>query len=128
MFNEAFPQYLAIGMTYDEYWHGDPSLARAYRKAYAMRRDERNWELWMQGMYVYTALLCVAPVMRAFTKGHVEPGKYPDEPFPITEQQARDQEVARQKANFDKMIAEMNALSERELKRRNETKEVGADA
>ena len=34
VFEECFPYYLAIGMSSAEYWEGDPSLARYYRKAH----------------------------------------------------------------------------------------------
>ena len=56
LFDSVFPQYLAIGMSSAEYWHGDPKLVRAYRKAWEMKRDQRNWEMWLQGMYYYDAL------------------------------------------------------------------------
>lgn len=131
VFYELFPQYLAIGMTYDEYWHGCPSLARAYRKAWEMKRDQRNWELWLQGAYVYDALLKAAPVLRAsFSKGKVEPGKYPDQPYPITERQLRDREDAEKKAAFDRMLNDLNATNDRERKRRAQemTKEAREDA
>lgn len=125
IFNEAFPQYLFMGMSYEEYWRGKPGLVRAYRKAWKMKREERNWEMWMQGAYFYNALLCVAPVMRAaLSKEKVEPGKYMDAPFPLTEKEAQEQEIARERAETKRMLAKMEADSARELKRRKEAEEV----
>ena len=43
-------------MTADEYWHGSPELMQAYRKAYKIRKEEKNWELWLQGLYFKHAL------------------------------------------------------------------------
>ena len=37
IFDEFLPEYMAIGMTYDEYWDGEFGTKRAARKAYAIR-------------------------------------------------------------------------------------------
>jgi hypothetical protein len=59
IFEESFPFYLAIGMSYAEYWNGDCSLARYYRKAYQIKQDEINHNAWLQGLYVYDAVSTV---------------------------------------------------------------------
>ena len=119
VFDEVFPQYLFYGMSADEFWRGDPSLARAYRKAHEMSLRRRNWEMWMQGAYIYDALLCVAPVFRTnFSKSKPEPGKYPEKPWPITERDAREQEQQEQRARMERMLAVMNAESELAAMRR----------
>ena len=56
IFEECFPFYLAIGMSYAEYWEGDSKLARYYRKAYQIKQEEINNTAWLQGMYVYDAI------------------------------------------------------------------------
>lgn len=56
IFEECFPFYLAIGMSYAEYWEGDSTLARYYRKAYQIKQDEINNNAWLQGMYIYDAV------------------------------------------------------------------------
>ena len=53
---EAFPFYLAIGMSYTEYWDGDPVLAQYYRKAYLIKQEEINNTAWLQGLYIYDAV------------------------------------------------------------------------
>ena len=124
LFMRVFPDYLAMGMTYEQFWFGKPYLARDYRKAYESRRRLDEWGRWRMGAYIYNALLCVAPVMRAaFSKDKVEPGKYPDEPWPLTEKEARAKEEAREKENYERYIANMRAASDRELKRRAEAEE-----
>lgn len=55
-FEECFPFYLAIGMSSAEYWEGDPSLARYFRKAYKIKQEEMNNNSWLQGLYVYDAI------------------------------------------------------------------------
>lgn len=56
IFNECFPFYLAIGMSSAEYWSGDPSLARYFRKAYEIKQEEINNNAWLQGLYIYDAV------------------------------------------------------------------------
>ena len=55
-FEESFPFYLAIGMSFAEYWTGDPSLVRYYRKAYQIKQEEINNTAWLQGLYIYDAV------------------------------------------------------------------------
>lgn len=125
VFVRVFPQYLAMGMTSDEFWKGNPSLVEAYREAWEIKREYKNWELWLQGGYIYDALLKVAPVMRAaLGKGRVEPGKYPEKPYPISEKQAEKREEDTKRAAFDRLLAALNADSEAELKRRAEKKKI----
>ena len=37
-FSLLCPQYMAMGMTYDEFWYGNPSMVRAYRKAWEIKQ------------------------------------------------------------------------------------------
>jgi len=118
-FAKLCPRYMAMGMTYTEFWHSNTSVHYAYRKAYELRQAQTNWSLWMQGMYNFNALLCAAPVIRmTMGKGRVEPGKYPDEPYPLTAKEAREREERRERENYERYIARMNAMSEREMQRR----------
>lgn len=126
IFNMLFPRYLAMGMTYDEYWNKSPSLVRAYRKAWQMKREQKNYEMWMQGMYIYNALLCVAPVMRtSFGGGKVEPGKYPDRPYPMSEKEAQEREAEKDRENFERFLAQLKADSKRIHDQQQEVSEVG---
>lgn len=60
----------------------------------------------------------------ALSKTKVEPGKYPDEPYPLTEKELREREERRERENYERYIAKMEADSERELKRRAEAKKL----
>ena len=48
LFNEVLPHYLAIGMTIDEFWNGDPWLTVTYRKAWDIKRHNENFRAWAQ--------------------------------------------------------------------------------
>jgi len=39
-FNEAFPHYLAMGMSYSDYWENDCTMVIAYRKAFQIRQEQ----------------------------------------------------------------------------------------
>ena len=83
-FYESFPYYLSIGMTPEQYWDGDCTLTKYYRKAEEIRNEKRNQELWLQGMYIYEALCDVSPIMNGFAKKGTKPHPYSDRPYSIT--------------------------------------------
>lgn len=103
IFEEQFPYYLSIGMTPNEYWSGDCTLVRYYRKAHLLKIQEKNQELWLQGKYFYDAICGVAPVLHAFAKNGTQPIPYTEEPYPVTmaEVQARKEREERRK--FEKL-------------------------
>lgn len=119
IFTQVFPYYLAMGMTYDEFWHGPPSLARDYRKAHEIQRHERNNEMWMQGRYIFDALRC-APLLVGFPeKGYKVPSEagYPDMPYPLSDKEAEEREIMRKNENTKRFIAQLEAESKRTLEK-----------
>ncbi len=73
IFEEAFPYYLAIGMTYELYWDGRPELAISYRKADVLKQQRSNNDAWLQGAYIR---LAVASTLD-------KKAKYPKAPFDL---------------------------------------------
>lgn len=57
--NEWFPYYLALGMTYEQYWCSDPYLTVYYQKAKKMKFDYDNQMAWINGMYIYDAVSAI---------------------------------------------------------------------
>lgn len=81
------PYYLAIGMPYELFWNGDPQLVKVYKEAHNMQAEQKNQEMWVQGIYVFRAF---KSVMETFAYGlsgskGTKPSQYPDSPIPITE-------------------------------------------
>lgn len=71
MFTEQCPLYMAMGMSYDEFWHSTADELKATRKAYEYKKkieDEKEWRL---GIYVNNAIGSV--IDKHF--------KYPTQPF-----------------------------------------------
>lgn len=101
-FKEQFPYYLALGMTPEQYWDGDPELVRAFRKADEIRLERKNQELWLQGMYFYEAICDASPILHDFAKKGTKPYPYIDKPYPITEKQYKRSKDDAEKATFNK--------------------------
>ena len=97
-FEKLFPYYLSIGMTPEQYWDGDPTLARAYRRAQELKLEQRNEYAWLQGMYIYEALGAVSPIFRSFAKRGTKAMPYVEAPYPITKHEA-EQDKTRQEKN-----------------------------
>lgn len=72
---------MAIGMTYEEYWYGDPLMVRAFYKAEKIRQQRINDEAWLHGAYVLRAL--DATVGNMMRKKGTEPAKYPERPVEL---------------------------------------------
>ena len=127
-FANLCPQYMALGMTYAEFWGSNTVVHKAYREAAKIKQHSDEWSRWRQGAYIYDALLRVAPVMRAsFGGGRVEPGKYPEEPWPLTEKEAREREEAMRIKRMEQFMAKLTAESKQETKKREAMSVVGED-
>lgn len=110
--NKYCPFYMSIGMTYDQYWYGDPTMARHFLKAYRMKEkreaEKQKWIMWEQGLYVYEAICDVAPILRAFSKS-TKPLPYPSKPHNLDEdiEKQKDEEMKKKKEELDKYRAQV---------------------
>lgn len=97
LFWSALPTYLAIGMTAEEFWHGEPRLARAYREADLMRREREAIAEWRQGAYV----------LRAIASALSSRSQYPEEPLflPVSQDSEAARELARGQSDLVRMEA-----------------------
>lgn len=118
-FYEVFPYYLSIGMSPEQYWDGDPTLAKYYRRADEIRQSRRNQEFWLQGMYIYEALCDVSPVLNAFARKGTKPNPYTDHPYPlstkdINAEKKRQEQREREKARryMEGKMAKLNKFFE----------------
>lgn len=126
IFEEQFPYYLAIGMTAEQYWHGDPTLCKAYRKAEEIRQERMNYEKWLQGSYIYEAVCAASPLFNPMSK-RGKPFPYPKKPYEFKKAQEKKSkvEVEKEEAQVqkDKFLAQMrmiNAKFERQAKKEGE--------
>ena len=80
---------MAIGMTYEQYWYGDPMMVRAFYKANQIRKDIADEAAWLNGLYVYNALN--AAIGSTFHRPGSAPADYPDQPFSLKKKQEEKQ-------------------------------------
>ena len=108
-FKDVFPYYLAIGMTYEQFWEQDCELVKYYRKAAQIKQELRNQDAWLHGMYIYEALVDVAPSFRAM--GAKKPMPYRKEPFDLNLRQDKKTVREKEQKSDDKAKAFMEAFS-----------------
>ena len=94
---------MLCGMSYDEFWYGDPFRAVAYRQAHRLRIEQANQQLWLQGLYVHNAV--AVAINNAFSKTKQ---KYIAEPIKLfepteAEKKAKAEETRR------KLVEKLNA-------------------
>ena len=125
-FTEVFiklcPYYMEMGMSYYDYWHMNTSCHKAYREAYKIHKRNEEWARWRQAAYIFDALLCASPMMKPFVKD-AKPGKFPEEPWPLTQKEADERQEAKDSENYKKALAQRRAASDAEKKRRQEEAE-----
>ena len=101
VFRDACPQYMAFGMTYEQYWDGDVYAHKAYREAEKIRIQKQNQYAWLQGMYIYQAIGALSPALRAFSKGKAKP--YAEEPFELFEDERKKREEREAKERYERI-------------------------
>lgn len=94
-------------MSLDEYWYGPVDLAIYYRKAFYLKRDNKNAELWLQGMYFYDAI--GKALANAFLEKGKTPYQYMKEPIPLTAEEAKRQKEEAEKERMERIIAGIKA-------------------
>lgn len=124
LFYEALPIYLALGMSADEFWNGDVWLAKAYRKADEYRKDMDNQRLWLQGLYIYDALMLTAQKALSDKKTN---DTYPSEPYPISTKAIEDRKEKEKQAKLEAGKSYMEQLAMSLNKRRERKENVSND-
>lgn len=102
--------YMAIGVPYHEFWYGDPTQLKHYAKAHELRSEQRNQEMWLQGLYNFRAFKAV---IEAFSwslggKKGKKPDGYIDKPLRLTEKTEAEKEAEAEKAR-QKIIADLTS-------------------
>lgn len=111
-FEEVFPFYLSIGMTYEQYWEGESDLVIAYRKAYKLKLKHLNQEGWLFGRYVYDAFCAASPLLHAFAKNGTTANPYLSEPYPSDYEELakrREEKMREQAESFRALVDAKNA-------------------
>ena len=123
-FDEMCGYYLSIGMSYEDYWDGDCEMVKYYRRKDELDISRMNFELWLQGAYIYEALLYVSPTYDSFSK-HRTPQPYREQPIPLTEKEADRQQEERERKIMETNRAAMEEAMIKVNKRFKSKKEGG---
>lgn len=110
VFRRDFPYFRSLGMTYEEYWYGDPLLVRDYLQAEEYRRRQENYSLWMSGLYMREAIM--ASIGNAFIDKGQPPYEYPERPFPMTDEEIEAQREEQEKREVEQAEMYMKLLVE----------------
>lgn len=105
LFEELCPQYIAFGMTYEQFWDGDPQMVVAYRKAQIIKDKQTNTHMWILGTYVYEAICKVAPILGLNAKKGAKPIEWRKRPYPLTKKEIEEEKIIRQKESDQKCKA-----------------------
>lgn len=112
-FNELCPFFISIGMTYEQFWYDDLTIAKMYLKAYKIKQERElemdQWHMWKQGMYIYEAFCDVSPVLHAFSKKGTKPLPYPEVPYGMEryKQEKKDREPTEQEVENERLKAQI---------------------
>lgn len=101
VFEKVCPIYIAIGMSYEQFWRDDPTMVIMYRKSNKIIQEKTKWNNWEQGMYTYEALCKVSPVLHAFAKNGTKPQPFSKKPYGIEQFKEEEEE---EKVNQEKVV------------------------
>lgn len=130
-FDAMLPHYMAMGMSYEQYWDGEYGIRKAYREAYKIRMENEqrvsDVNNWYMGQYIRVALQSVQLVVAAgLMKNTPTLPDYPDEPFLQKAEKTKTEEAKKQHeedqskmamAMFQAMIGKFNQNIERRLEK-----------
>lgn len=104
VFEKMCPYYMAIGMTYDQYWRDDVTMPIMFRKAYNIKQEEKKWQIWEEGVYTYEALCKVSPVLHAFAKNGTKPLPFSSEPHGIEKIRENREKEEKEKVKEEEVV------------------------
>ena len=101
---------MAIGMTYEQYWYGDPLMVRAFYKAEQLRKEQLNEEAWLFGAYAYKAFQSALSVSDFFRPKGKKPDRYPESPVPLKKQESKEDKEKEAELERLRLVAYLNQV------------------
>lgn len=97
---------MLCGMTYEQFWLGDPFLTVWYRRTHQLRIEQENQKLWLQGLYFHNAV--AVALNNAFSK---QKQKYINKPIDLFEP-SEDEKAAKIAETRRKLVERLNAFKD----------------
>ena len=128
VFEKACPNYMAMGMSYDQYWDGDVSAHKMYAKAEKQRIITQNRMAWLQGLYVYEAIIDATPYFKAFSKHKPKP--FVEQPYDIFPDEAQRRKEKEERERYEHIKGKVASFAKafNEKRKENEMKGVEDNA
>lgn len=95
---------MLYGMTYEQFWHGEPWMAKAYKQMHMLKRKQQNEIMWVNGMYQLNALQVA--LNNAFDKHKIKYVEKPFDIFPKTEIEKEQEKIEERR----KLVKWLNML------------------
>lgn len=109
---------MAMGMSYEMFWDGDPSAAVYYRKAEKLKQKHEDERAWLMGLYIQNILLNVYPAFNPFAAKNAKVNPYPNLPYTWEEKRAEQNQLK----GFDKMMDYMARFNSQFARKQEEKK------
>ena len=93
IFSRALPEFMAMGMTPEQFYEGHSWLAVSYKAADAIARRRSNFDSYLMSAYMYDTLLRLAPMFNPFDKRKVE--AMMKEPFDLFGERTKDNRASK---------------------------------
>ena len=112
---------MSYGMTWEQYWYGDPWMVRDFQQAYLIKRRIENENAWIQGAYIANAV--TVAIQSCFGKRKVDYMKQPLDLFEKTEAE----KTAEIREERQKLINGLTRLKAMAVKKEREKKINGGE-
>lgn len=95
--------YMAIGVSYDDFWHGDPCRLKFYLRSFEYKQEQNNQNAWLFGMYNYKATQSALEEFSYGMNGRKgqRPKGYLDYPIAITDREKQAEKQRKIKHTLD---------------------------
>lgn len=95
--------YMAVGVSYDEFWHGDPCKLKFFMRSFQYKQEQENQNAWLCGMYNYKAMQASLEEFAYGMNGKKgkRPSGYLDYPIAITEREKQTEKQRNIKHTLD---------------------------
>jgi len=104
LFTKLCDYFVSIGLSYEDFWDGDPLKAHALYRAEKIKQQRENNSYWLLNLYTYEALARVSPLFNGFSK-QTRAHPYLEEPL---KPESKKKEVHNMKARFLKLVEAHN--------------------
>jgi len=109
-----------MGVPYNVFWEEDSDMVEVYLKANRLKREEENFDAWLNGLYTSYALSTVLGSM--FAKKGSKPKSYLEKPLELYK---KEEQITREESSrklYNKFRSVMSHFNNKKLQERNKNR------